>query len=197
MIYIDSYFKRTGVTEQNPSGACKLEKIVKKILRSEFPFVPESEYNDFYSIAELVILDCAKKYNPEENAKFETYFINCLKNKIKTRITRMNRKKRNNGQPVLSIEKCIDEEEKMSLKDTIIAEEKDDICSLTQRYLDLLTKTQKKIAELIMDGYDLKTIKQILNLTDKKFNVIYQQMNTGEKKELLDKLKEKMRGESK
>lgn len=164
----------------------RLIKLVDKIVLKNFGWLPQKEYDDFYSIAGQVVWNCEQNFDDSKGAKFETHLTNCLQRKFKSRITYMNRKKRHSGIPELSIEKLIDSEGDASGENILIAKPEDELSPETQRYLDSLTKTQRRVAELIMRGYDEKRIKEILAITDERFNILCQRMKDRKKIRVFD-----------
>lgn len=170
-------------------GNKKLKVMVDRIIRKEFPWLPQKDYDDFYSIAGQTVWYCETRFDEIRNNSFEKYLIDSLKRKIKTQVTHMNRKKRKGDSDDISLDACIEDEEKMTVLDVIADKEVPDITPLTQRYLDSLTKKQRQIAEMIMQGYDVKAIKKTLGLSDDKYEVITTSMREDRKIAPLKKLK--------
>lgn len=180
--YVDYYFENN-----------RLQKLVDRIIKKRYGWIPQKDYDDFYSVAGQALWYCEEHFDITKGKNFEKYLIDSCYRKIKTQITRMNRKKRNNGEPDVSMEKLIDAESETTFGDMIAAKEADDIHPLAQRYVDSLSKKQRQIAELIMRGYDSYSIKKKLGLTDEKFKILCQRMRAEDKIEPLKKL----RGEQK
>lgn len=166
----------------------ELRRVSDYIINKQFTWLPQMYYDDFYGIAGDVLCDCASKFDESSGIKFETFLINCLKRKFMSKITYMNRKKRNNGMPIVSLDSLINEESGEQLIDMIADKSVKEIHPLVQRYLDSLTSLQRKVAELMMEGYDSKTIKIQLKLSDDKFKMICQRMRSEEKLIPLNKL---------
>lgn len=183
--WVDFYCNRNG------DNKTEIEKLVDKIIGQHFPWIPQSKYDDCYSIAYEVCWRCELNYNEGREIKFTTYLIRCLHNKIKTRITYENREKRCGANPDVSIEGLMDEDEKTTMLDFLATQEEPDMSSETQRYLNSLSKKQRKIAELIMDGYEKEDIKQILLLTDEKYRFLLERMRDDRKTEILNRLRGK------
>ena len=171
------------------NGNQRLKPIVDNIIRKQFSWLPQSEYDECYSIAGQTVWYCETRYDKKRNNSFEKYLINSLNRKLKTRITHLNRKKRKGSLDNISLDAYIDEEENMTVSDMVADKQDEDVSSLTQRYLDSITKLQRKIAEMIMAGYDSETIKKELGLSDNKFKMIIQRMRSKDKIEPLEKLK--------
>lgn len=169
----------------------ELRKIIDNILARNFSHVPQMDYDDFYSIGGQVVWQCEMNFDESKGAQFETFLTGCLANKIKTRITYSNRKKRNNGVPTVSMNKLIEEDENYTLEDLLKTKSKTELLPITQRYLDGLSKKQREIADLIIEGYDIPTIKRITGISTERFNLALERMREQDKnKELLDRMKE-------
>ena len=101
----------------------------------------------------------------------------------------MNRKKRRNDNINLSLDKFIDENEKNTISNFISYHQTEELSHLLYRYLGLLTPLQRKVAELIMDGRDKSEIKNILNLSDTKYDMVFKRMCDEKKVNVLNLLK--------
>lgn len=174
--YVDYYCK---------NNCRELKKLVEKILTVKFSWILKSMYDDFYSIAGEHVWKCEIDYNESKGAKFETYLVMCLERKFKTYITYINRKKRSCGAPEISLESLVNENGNTTLKDLITEKNDNEIGKQTQIYLDSLSKIQYKIAEMIMEGYNFDAIKKELNLTNKRFSIIYNRMKSMQKTNVL------------
>lgn len=91
----------------------------------------------------------------------------------------------------VSIYTPVNEYEEMMIGDTLVAEEDNDIAVLTQRYLDSLTPKQRQVAELIMQGYSVKEIKESMNLSNDVYKMIITNMCEDKKLVPLKKLTRK------
>jgi hypothetical protein len=167
----------------------QLRVIVDTIIRRNFNWLPQCEYDDFYSIAGQTVWYCEMRFDPDRNDSFEKYLVDSLIRKFKSRVTYLNRRKRRGDQPDISLDAFVSNEEQLRNLDFIAAKQDEEIHPVTQRYLDSLTKIQRRIAELIMLGYDIKSIKQILNLSDKRFYMIFCRMKNDSKTERLNKIR--------
>lgn len=160
----------------------ELKKIVDPILIAQFGWIPQKDYDDFYSIASMVVWDCEKRFVDKNGdpKSFKSFVSSCIHNKIKTRITYMNRNKRvlkdEDGNPIHDTSLDALNEEGVDLSEKIASdfnvEEESELNFFgedTVAYLNLLSPTQKKIAQLIMEGYEPAEIKEILNITDKQY----------------------------
>lgn len=183
--YIDYYCKDN----------CKeLKRITDSILNRKFGWMPQMHYDDFYSIAGEVLWSCNVQFDDSKGAQFETYLINCLVNKFKTRITYMNRKRRNNGSSEVSLEKVIDDENGTTVGEMIADKPPVEISDTTQQYLNNLTRLQRRVAEMIMEGFDTLSIKKELHLSDRRFRSVFQRMKAREKTAIFDEGNDRYEG---
>lgn len=179
----------------------ELKKIVNPILFGKFGWISQKDYDDFYSIATQVVWDCEKKFISEKvkTKKFKSFLSTCIHNKIKTHLTYMNRDKRcmkdGEGNPIYDISIDAPTEDGIDLCEKIESNIRieDDLdmyenCSEnTMSYLSILSPTQKKIANLIMLGYEFTDIKERLDLTDKQFENHIKHMRCEKNSSLLKK----------
>lgn len=173
----------------------KLKQICNKEM-ARFGGLSPKDYDGFYSRAGLEI-SIAKKNNTYDPSKGKTpleFFIGVIKRSIWKEMTDRNRGKRQNfieteeldkyGNvfkrkkfiPTVSIDMPIDEENGMTIKDTLqsdfyIDEEiqskfKDE---KVENFLNNLSKTQRQIAEMIMEDVPIADIKRKLELSDKEY----------------------------
>lgn len=173
----------------------KLKQICNKEM-AKFGGLSPKDYDGFYSRAGLEI-SIAKKNNTYDPSKGKTpleFFIGVIKRSIWKEMTDRNRGKRQNfieteeldkyGNvfkrkkfiPTVSIDMPIDEENGMTIKDTLqsdfyIDEEiqskfKDE---KVENFLNNLSKTQRQIAEMIMEDVPIADIKRKLELSDKEY----------------------------
>ena len=168
----------------------ELEKVVNHMLMKHFGWLPQKDYDDFYSIASQVLWNCEMKYQENQNDNFEAYFKFCLLNKIKQRVTYSNRNKRINmgvdesGNKMIihdySLESTPNESfgtytleeilpSYLSTDSMIFESGKYKYGVKYTKYLDSLSKLQRDVLELLVDGYSSKEIKEILNITNKQY----------------------------
>ena len=158
------------LNEYYKDNAKKLREKVDKMLNS-FGGLSEKDYHDFYSLANIVFVDVMKRYDGIQ--PFDGLLHTSLDNKIKTEMTRRNRKKRQADRKSVSIDTPIGENTGTTLGNTIASninvenEIKDD---KVERYLESLSKLQRKIIEMKMNGLGKEEIKEILGLSDKEYN---------------------------
>ena len=139
----------------------ELKKIVNPILIKNFAWIPQKDFDDFYSIASQVVWDCEQKFDSKKvrTKKFKSFVSTCIHNKIKTHITYMNRDKRmmkdEDGNPLynVSLDTPISEEDNSTISDYLSAKcnIEDDIIGdsndIGENCLNCLPITQKKIIE--------------------------------------------------
>lgn len=164
----------------------KLREISDVIIGNQFPWLAQMHYDDFYSVADEVLWNCLQRYDGTKKAQFETYLIGCLARKFKTRVTYMNRKRRNCGSSELSLDALIDDEGNITIGETIADKQPIEISSNACQYLGGLSKIQRAVAEMIMLGFDTYTIKRELRLSDRRFNAVFQRMKAREKTAIFD-----------
>lgn len=179
----------------------ELKKLVNQFLINNFAWIPQKDYDDFYSIAAQVVWDCERKFDSEKvkTKKFRSYLSNCIHNKIKTQLTYMHRDKRvlkdDKGKPMYDTSIDLPDDNGIELGDKLSSdfqiEDKLELESTlgenTIAYLNTLSPTQKKIAQLIMCGYESFVIKEKLQLTDKQYTNHVKHMTSFEKASLLKK----------
>lgn len=161
----------------------ELKKIVKPILERRFAWIPQMEYDDFYSIASMVVWDCEQKFDEGKvkTKKFKSFVSTCIHNKIKTHITYMNRDKRmakdNEGNLLhnSSLDAPISDEDNSTIGDYIDGEfcvEEEVMGDSNERVeccLESLSSIQRKIIELKMEGISVEEVKQQLNLSNSEY----------------------------
>lgn len=165
---VDSYFKNDGKV---------LYTLIDKIL---FKLKFDVEKSDFYSLGSEIFLDALCRY--DEMQDFNGFLYSCLTNKFKTEMTRRNRQKRQADKNSISIDTRIgDEDGKCTLGDMIASNiniEKEILGDDTdiimdekiERYLESLSKIQRKIIEMKMQNVEVQHIKEELGLTDSQYS---------------------------
>lgn len=166
----------------------ELKKIIDPVLVNKFGWIPQRDYDDFYSVAACVVWDCEKRFDKEKvkNKKFKSFLSSCIYNKIKSQLTHMHRDKRclkdKEGNPVytLSIDAPVDDEGDYTLGETIagsfdmekeIFKDKEEVYSESMvLYLDRLSHLQKAVLELIAAGYQPHEIMEELLINEKQYS---------------------------
>ena len=150
---------------------CKrLKRVSDTIIIKYFGWISQKDYDDFYSIASEVLWDCCKNYDDSKGAQFDTYYINCLIRKFKTRITYMNRQRRNNGNQDVSLDVLIEEKD-TCLVNLIASDDKVEVDSYSDKmiaYLKRLSRLQKQVLYAMAEGYSNDEIKNKLKISAKE-----------------------------
>lgn len=169
-----------GTTSKHADGYLKyycrnnnarIKQISDTIIIKHFGWIPQKDFDDFYSIAGEVLWNCCENYDDNKGAQFETYLINCLIRKFKTRITYMNRQRRNNGSQDVSLDALIEDKD-ACLADLIASDEKVEIDAYSEKmvsYLKRLSKLQKQVLFAMAEGFSNEEIKRGLKISSKEF----------------------------
>lgn len=181
----------------------ELKKIVNPILIRRFPWIPQKDYDDFYSIASMVVWDCEQKFDGKKikTKKFNSFVSACIHNKIKTHVTYMNRDKRmikdNDGNPLhnTSLDAPISYEDNSTFSDYLSndCDVENDVIEKScndenvEEFLCSLSNIQRKIIELKMDDYMPDEIKQRLNISDGEYNSAMKSIQMNENLSLFTK----------
>lgn len=182
------------INEYYENNAEKLNRMIDKILL-RFGGLSGKDKDDFYSLANEVIIDVIRRYDKSQS--FEAFLYTYLLNKIKSEMTKRNREKRKADRMSVSIDTPVGEDEKFTIGETIKSDFDIDV-ELSERiedfysenvieYLDSLSEIPKKIAKLIMKGYESFDIKNILNITDKQYKDYWNVICSYDKKRILYK----------
>lgn len=168
----------------------ELERVVNQMLGKHFRWIPQKDYDDYYSIASQVLWNCENKYQEKQNDNFEAYFKFCLLNKIKQRVTYSNRCKRMNmevdesGNKIIVHDYSLESLPSNSLGSYTLEEVLPSYLNTDSmifdsgkykygakyiKYLESLSKLQRDVLELLVDGYLPKEIKEILHITNKQY----------------------------
>lgn len=181
------------------NNAKKLHNVVNQIFYKKYGGIAERDMDEFYSVANDVFTDIINnnRYNPSKG-DFEGFLYGALSLAIIDEFKKQNRDKRTtkieltdeNGNKVLDengkpkrisvsdvyMDTPIGDNENstigdmiqsdFSMNDEIERELKDD---KIEKFLENLTKTQRQIAEMIMDDFSVSDIKKELNISDKEY----------------------------
>lgn len=185
------------------NNARRLHEMVNKIL-FKFGGLPDGDQEDFYSLANEVFVDVMRRYNHEQ--PFEGFLFTCLSNKIKTEMTKRNRYKRRSDRMTVSIDTPVGDDEASTLGDLIedhfdMDLEVKELCGECQnerieQYLGSLSKIQRQIVEMKMDGIPVAEIKEKLGVSDKQYDSHFSEIKSFAKISILyssedaDKLQE-------
>lgn len=164
----------------------ELEKIVDQIIIKRFGWLPQKDYDDFYSIAAQVVWDCEKVFDSQKvkSEEFKSFLSSCLYNKIKSQLTYMHRDKRvlkdDEGNPIyeICIDAPLDDDENGTLGDLLsggfdmereVLGEDEEYSAKTLQYLGKLSKLQREVLQLIIVGYSPNEIREELHITKKQY----------------------------
>lgn len=165
---VDSYFENDGKV---------LYSLIDKVL---FKLKFDVEKSDFYSLGSEIFLDALCRY--DETQDFNGFLYSCLMNKFKTEMTRRNRQKRQADKNSISIDTPIGDENgsytlgdmiasNINIEKEILGDDTDIIMDeRIERYLESLSKIQRKIIELKMQNVEVQHIKEELGLTDSQYS---------------------------
>lgn len=140
--------------------------------------ISNSDYDEFYSIANMTLWQAYNSYNPDMGIKFEGFLYTCLQRKFKTELTHRHRHKRVLNQFAISLD--AENEDQCSLSDIIPSDfdtfdeavkrqEKEQFQDKTQVYISMLSKLQVKILDLLMEGYKPNEIRQTLKISSTEY----------------------------
>lgn len=175
-------------------------KLLKRISKSIFMRFNEpltkSDYDDFYSIANMTLWQAYNSYNPDMGVNFEGFLYSCLQKKFKSELTRRHRHKRVLNQLATSLDAINDSGEECNLLDFIPSDfntfnevikrqDKEQYQDRVQQYISRLSNQQVNILNLLIDGYKPKEIRQILEISLKEYTENLQIMRSYENLKVL------------
>ena len=167
------------------NNAKKLNNMVDSILkRLGFANLVDSE--DFYCLANEVFVDVLKRYDGKQD--FNGFLYSCLVKKIKTEMTRRNRKKRQADRDAISIYTTIGDDENSTLADFIPSkttleedyfdEKEESYSNKMKNYLARLSILQREILRLISIGFEPAEIMAELHINNKQYNDSYKAIHS-------------------
>lgn len=157
-------------------NARKLHKMVDQIL-IKFGGISDKDVDDFYSLANEVFVDVMKRHDHAQS--FDAFLYACLLNRIKTEMTRRNRKRRQADRMTVSIDAPVDEDGTVTWGDIIaddfiierevLEKNEEGYSKRVRSYLNRLSKLQKEMLRLDMDGYLPNEIREELHISEKQY----------------------------
>lgn len=155
-----------------------------------------SDYDDFYSIANITLWMAYNSYDPDKGVSFDGFLRSCLQKKFKTELTRRHRQKRILNQFAVSLDADNGDEEDCSLLDFIPSDfdtfdeavkrmENGQFHDKVQRYISKLSNQQVNILNLLMDGYKPCEIRRILEISSSEYSDNLQMMRSYENVKIL------------
>lgn len=175
-------------------------KLLKKMSRSIFmrfnETLAESDYDDFYSIANLTLWQAYNSYKPEMGVSFDGFLRTCLQKRFKTELTRRHRQKRVLNQLAISLDAGNEEDEECSMlnlipsdfdtfEEAVKGQENGQYQDKVQRYVSRLSNRQVNILNLLMDGYKPGEIRRILEISKREYLDDMQTMRSYENVKIL------------
>lgn len=190
---MDDKTKKEILENYCSNDMAKLRRLVNKILFS-MNRGQQNDPDDFYSIANEELWKAINTYNPnnEVGAKFETYLSVILRNKFNTEFTSRKRIKNGGQCEIISLENNINGLENITLIDTLASAEnlEENIINMqTNRvssYLQHLSRKEREVADLLMEGYTIKEICKKLNKPKAEIENRLKSMRSYEKKKHLE-----------
>lgn len=172
-----------------------IQKKVVEPLWKKYQYMYESlklDYDDFESLVGFEITKAIDNFD-DTKSKLSTFVANVVERKAKSELRNYGSSQKRSGfYKAISIESTIGEEGETTLVDILEVKEDKDISVLTQRYLDSLTKMQRKVADLFMQGCNEQDVKAMLGLSNDRYKLIVMNMCESRKLEPLKKLKERV-----
>lgn len=181
----------------------ELKKIANPIIKQRnFPMM---EHDDLYSDAMKVVEESLASYDENRNCSFKTFLVGNIKRSFYDYRKKGNQWKRRNLEtengklkkdengytiPIQNVSLDVETEDGISLAEKIpyIDNNTDEeLSDNAQEYLKSLSPTQREIASLIMDGYQLKDIQKMLDISDKRWNKTVADMRSFSKKNIIRK----------
>lgn len=158
-------------------NAKRLHKVVDKMLL-KFGGLSNKDKDDFYSLANEVFVDVMRRYDCKKS--FDGFLYSCLSNKIMTEITRRNREKRKADKLSISLDGITGNDEECNLLEFIPSDfdtfeeaakrqENGQYRDKVQQYISRLSNEQVNILNLLMDGYKVNEICQVLEISSKEY----------------------------
>ena len=158
----------------------KLKRMSRSIFMKFNEPLTNADYDDFYSVANLVLWQAYNSYDPDMGVKFEGFLHSCLSKKFKTELEYRHRQKRILNQFAVSLDAASENDEEYSLLDCVASDfdtfeevvrrqEKDQFQDKVQTYVSRLSKQQIRILNMLMDGYKSGEIRQILKISSTEY----------------------------
>lgn len=158
----------------------KLKRMSRSIFMRFNEPLTNADYDDFYSIANMVLWQAYNSYDPDRDISFEGFLYSCLEKKFKSELTNRHRQKRVINQFAVSLDSVNNDEDECSLLDYIPSDfctfdevlkrqEKEQFSDKIQRYISKLSKSQVNILNMLIDGYESKEIRQKLMISEKRY----------------------------
>lgn len=154
----------------------RLKNMSKSIFtRFNIP-LSESDYDDFFSTANLTLWQAYNAFDPDLGVSFGAFLYSCLKRKFASEVKSRYRKKRLADRNSVSLDTSLDEEEGCNLYELIpsdfdvfeeVMESQEGVQNQDkiQKYISRLSRRQVDMLNLLIDGYRPAEIRQILEIS--------------------------------
>lgn len=172
-------------------------KVLEPLWNGKFKNMYEQvkmDESDFFSLANLELTKAFKNYDSGKSNVY-TYATNVVVKKAFTELRNCTqREKRKALYLSESLDMPISEESEGGGINLITDKDRqEDVSPLMQRYMDSLTPLQYKVVKMLIDGYSNKEIKTLLDLSDIKFRLVWNEITSKRKIEPLEVLRRRMR----
>lgn len=185
-------FLTDEVIEKYAMNEMKKLKVICFPILIKIGGISEIDYDDFYSIANETLWMAANNFDESKHDNFDVFLKGCIARRFKTEMTKRNREKRISRKNIDSLDQPIGVDGDITWKDVIesdfdIDNQIDELSNNENviRYIQSLTPKQKQIAQLVIDGYDIRDIRLMLNMSEEKFENCLGRMKTFDKRILL------------
>lgn len=136
----------------------------------------ESDYDDFFSTANLTLWQAYNAFDPDLGVSFGAFLYSCLKRKFASEVKSRYRKKRLADRNSVSLDTSLDEEEGCNLYELIpsdfdvfeeVMESQEGVQNQDkiQKYISRLSRRQVDMLNLLIDGYRPAEIRQMLEIS--------------------------------
>lgn len=164
--------------------------------------LPQMEEVELLDDAQMVLIESAKLYDPTKSS-FNTYLIGNIKRSFydwtrdRLRWKRCNLETDENGRikldedgktpiPIKNVSLDAPSEEDVDKLEKISIAQDDELSEGMHRYLKSLTPTELKVANMIMEGYTISDLPDLLHMSVKQVDRIVNNMRTFEKRCLIN-----------
>lgn len=158
------------------NGMANLKPFCQPLIK-KFGGICDADYDDFYSAANETVWSAMRRYDCTKNDNVEAYLRGAILNKFKDIMSKKNRDRRIPSSLIVSMEITIDEESTITIGETLRSDKMvdDEIDELNGNesiieFLNGLSKKQRAIVQLIMDGYKKESIVEILHIKPERYD---------------------------
>ena len=141
----------------------------------------ESDYDDFFSTANLTLWQAYNAFDPDLGVSFGAFLHSCLKRKFASEVKSRYREKRLADRNSVSLDASLDEEEGFTLYELIpsdfdvfeeVMENQTGVQNQDkiQKYISRLSRQQIDMLNLLIDGYRPAEIRQMLEITPVEYS---------------------------